>query len=641
MVLRISRLLGLIACSALVQIALTSNASADERITDDYIALVFEAEDNDRHDERWVLTNSGTAEQENDPDGNHSDGAAGGAYIELLPDMRVTHEDEFGPPTAFWNVPGTGPKAEYTMNFPEAGRYYVHIRAYSTGTEDNGIHVGINDTWPDSGARMQFCTAGSEWQWSGRQRYSGGGGACGARKTIWITVEEAGEQTFMISAREDGFEADRIMLIKDLSNNTRICSPNGIDDIKCVNGSLENVDEIVDMAVSSTVSQPEIELGSSVLVSIVVRNDDGYDSASDVILRVAEGIGTHWNVVDLPEGCEFVETSISCDLGTVTPSFRGEEGDTEFEFAFEPLQSGELDMPVSIGTSSVDGSEDNDAANQSITVTDYASSLGALSLELADTNLTWQSNTESRVVAIVSNSGPGDATDVVLSIGVPEGLTVSDLPPECTGTTEFQCDFETISVDSQVSLNFGITPAAAGLYSVSVGASASNLNGEAAASTIIVDVEDADGVDAGADTGSVDAGADTGSVDAGADTGGVDAGADTGSDDTGTNTDTGGNDTGTDTGGNDIGTDTDTGGNSIGGSSTGADAGSGNAGSSDTDEATYRGTDGGTDGAVVINPSVAGQSSGGTLVWWTLMLLAMTLCMRQIHLPRVGCRTSD
>lgn len=491
MVLRISKILGVVAFGALLQLALLSGASADERITEDYIALVFEAEGDDTRAERWVLMNSSTPEQDNDPDGNHSDGAVGGAYIELLPDMRVTSEDTFGPPTAIWHEPGDGPEAEYTMNFPEAGRYYVHIRAYSTGTEDNGIHVGIDNDWPMSGRRMQFCTAGQGWQWSGRQRNSGGAGPCGAKKTIWITVDEPGDHTFKITPREDGFEADRIMLIKDLSGNTRICSPSGSDDITCVDGSLENIDEVADMAVSMTVDQTEIDFGSSVVVSIVVRNDDGYDSASNVELRIAEGIRSQWNPVDLPENCDIDGTSLSCDLGTVTPSWAGEEGNTEIEITLESLQAGVFEIPVSISTSSVDGSQSNDTANLSVTVTDTGGELSSLSLQFEDANLTWQSNVETRVAAVASNSGPADAANVGLSISVPAGLTLSSLPAECTGTTEVQCNYQTIEADDQVSVDLGITPVAAGLYSLSVTANAGNLNGDAITSSIIVDVVEA------------------------------------------------------------------------------------------------------------------------------------------------------
>lgn len=500
MVLRISRLLSLVAGVALLPMSFIPTASADERITDDYIALVFEAEDDDTRGERWVLMNSSTPEQENDPDGNHSDGAAGGAYIELLPDMRVTHEDTFGPPTAIWNERGTGPRAEYTMNFPEAGRYYVHIRAYSTGTEDNGIHVGLNDEFPLSGARMQFCTAGLGWQWSSKQRDSGGVGPCGTKKTIWITVEEPGDQTFMISAREDGFEADRIMLIKDLSNNTRICSPSGVDDIVCENGSLENVDEVVDMAVSSTIDHAAIELGSAVVVSIIIRNNDGYDRASDVVLSVGEGVGTQWDAVDLPEGCQVVESSVNCDLGSVGPSSPGEEGNTEFEITLEALQGGALEIPVSIETSSIDDNQNNDAANQSVTVTDDGSTLSALTLNLANENPSFQSDMETRITSIVGNTGPAVATDVVLNVSVPVGLTMSSLPAECAGTTEVQCNLDTLAVDAQVSLDFGITPVSAGIYSVGIDATASNMDGDSPGRSMIVQVEEIASGDSG-DTG--------------------------------------------------------------------------------------------------------------------------------------------
>lgn len=485
MFLRISKFGCLIACSTLLQMPLISAVSADTRITEDYIALTFEAEADDSRDERWVLMNAATPEQENDPDGNHSDGAVGGAYIELLPDMRVTHDDEFGPPTAIWHEPGNGPEALYTLDFPEAGRYYVHIRAFSTGTEDNGVHVGINDTWPMSGRRMQFCTAGQGWQWSGNQRHSGGAGACGAIKTIWVTVPEAGEHTIKLTPREDGFEADRVMLIKDLSDNTRICSPSGSNDINCVDGSLQNVDDVVDMAVSATVGQTDIGLGGSVQVSVIVRNDDGYDTASDVVLSVAEGVGTQWSALELPEGCDADGTSINCELGSVRPSFAGEEGDSVYEFTLEPLQSGALEIPVSIDTSSVDGTDENNSDNQTVNVTDDSRSLSALFLQLDDSSLTWQSNFETRVVATISNSGPGEAAEVGLSVSVPVGLTVSSLPDACFGTTEVQCSYAALAADAQMTVEIGITPTSAGLFSVSYAANASNHNGDAAARSII------------------------------------------------------------------------------------------------------------------------------------------------------------
>lgn len=488
MVLLVSRFKSLIAWVVLAQLAWVSGVVAETRITDDYIALVVEAENDETRGERWVLMDSETGTQENDPDGNHSDGAAGGAYIELLPDMRVTHDDEFGPPTAYWDIPGTGPQAVYPMTFPEAGRYYVHIRAFSTGTEDNGIHVGLNDDWPQSGARMQFCTAGTGWQWSGRQRDSGGLGPCGAKKTIWVTVEEPGEHRFMISAREDGFEADKIMLIKDLTDNTRICSPSGEDDITCVAGSLENADDVVDMEVTSTATASEITINGSVDVAVVVRNDDGYDAATNVALTLPVNIGTLWNVVSMSEGCEAEGADIVCDIGYVSPS--GPEGEKDFEFTLEPLQAGELAIPIAVSTDSVDGTQGNDSADLSVVVDD-AETLAELSWAWNDQSLTWEAEMETTVVATVSNAGPAAADNVVVSVSIPAGLSVSNMPTECSGVSELVCSFATIALSDPTDLSLGITPATEGMYSISVSADAANLSGDAVSSTIIVDVQPA------------------------------------------------------------------------------------------------------------------------------------------------------
>jgi len=489
MVKPIFRLLPLIACVSVFQFAISATVQAEVRFDEDYIALVFEAEDDDTRSDRWVLTDSGTPSQEIDPDPNHSDGASGGAYIELLPDHRVTHDDPLNDPVAIWNR-GAGPQAHYTMDFPEAGRYYVHIRAFSTGTEDNGIHVGLNGQFPLSGAQMQWCTAGAGWQWRSRQRNSGGAGPCGVRKTVWVTVEEPGENTFMISAREDGFEADSIMLIKDLSDNTRICSPSGVDNITCTNGSLENVDEIVDLAVTTSIDQSDIGLEESVEVSVEVRNTDGYDTAENVVLNVGTGIGSQWEVTSLDNDCDIANDSIICDLGNLAPSgpdHEIEEGELDFQFTLMPLQSGSLEIPVSIETSSVDGMQANDTDNRTVSVSDEGT-LSTLAWSLSGNNATWQIGSSTTLVATAVSNGAGDATGVVLSATLPAGLVVTNRPNGCSGASRITCNVGTIEKGDQVSLSFGLTPSAAGMYSFSVEANANNLDGAAATSSVIVQV---------------------------------------------------------------------------------------------------------------------------------------------------------
>ncbi|MDP0491446.1 MAG: DUF5060 domain-containing protein [Verrucomicrobiota bacterium JB023] len=148
-----------------------------------------------------------------EPDGDetHLGGASGGAYLELLPDTRRTHDDPLLRGENFMPDPGEMAILTYKVEFNNPGRYYCWVRAYSTGTEDNGLHLGINGEWPESGSRMQW-TAKKRWQWDSKQRtqekHSGELGK------IWIDVPHKGEHSIQFSMREDGFEFDKFILTK-------------------------------------------------------------------------------------------------------------------------------------------------------------------------------------------------------------------------------------------------------------------------------------------------------------------------------------------------------------------------------------------------------------------------------------------
>ena len=40
--------------------------------------------------------------------------------------------------------------------FYSPGKYTVWVRAFSTRAEENGLHMGIDGTWPRSGQRIQL-----------------------------------------------------------------------------------------------------------------------------------------------------------------------------------------------------------------------------------------------------------------------------------------------------------------------------------------------------------------------------------------------------------------------------------------------------------------------------------------------------
>jgi len=148
-----------------------------------------------------------------DLDESHHATASGGAYVEALPDTRVTHDDRLIKGTNFSNEPGKMAILNYPVSFTSAGRYYVWVRLYSSGTEDNGLHAGLNGTWPESGRRMQWCEGKNQWTWESRQRTEAV--HCGEPELIYLDIPSAGLHTISFSMREDGVEFDAFVLSKE------------------------------------------------------------------------------------------------------------------------------------------------------------------------------------------------------------------------------------------------------------------------------------------------------------------------------------------------------------------------------------------------------------------------------------------
>ncbi|MDP8244125.1 MAG: hypothetical protein P9L94_08605 [Candidatus Hinthialibacter antarcticus] len=150
---------------------------------------------------------------EPDGDGNHAESASGGAYLELLPDTRRTHDDPLISGENFSNTPGQLAILTYKVRFKTPGRYYVWVRAFSTGPEDNGIHVGLDGLWPETGRRMQWCVGKNDWRWESKQRTQEN--HCGEPYKIYLDINEPGLHSIAFSMREDGFEFDKFVLTID------------------------------------------------------------------------------------------------------------------------------------------------------------------------------------------------------------------------------------------------------------------------------------------------------------------------------------------------------------------------------------------------------------------------------------------
>ncbi|MFK8079520.1 MAG: hypothetical protein AB8B97_04480 [Granulosicoccus sp.] len=458
-------------------VLVSQTVSADVRTTADYIAIDVEAEDFDAsaidgHDARWILTDPTTAQTEQDPDGNNSDGAVGNKYLELLPDVRVRHEDPFGPPTAYWGQRGTGPILQYPIDFPEAGRYYVHARANSSGTEDNGIHVGLNGEWPMSGFRMQWCTGGMGWQWSSRARASGGAGDCGVNFTIWLDVEEAGMNTVMFSAREDGFELDRFMLIKDKSENTRVCRAAGENSVNCSDGSIETLDGFVDAAVSLETDRTAGVEGDVFEFSAEVSNEDGFDEAEDVILTSQLNLGTDWELVTASDPCVAAGTELRCDLGDLEPTHPGE--DEILSFSLRALTDGQKEVTALVSTGSNEEKPQNDTSSVTVAVERlivYTTLASAISVDPVEPRVL----DEIDVAITIENTGDSVAENTLVEVELPAEMIVATLPAECTSQEGLTCNVGNIQPGDSEVVTLQLTTDVEGMYPVSVQRSSDNM----------------------------------------------------------------------------------------------------------------------------------------------------------------------
>lgn len=75
--------------------------------------------------------------------------------MEIPPDTRTSHSDKLVHGDNFSDTPGRMAILHYKVRFANPGRFYVWLRAFSTGSEDNGVHVGVEK---------------HRWAWDSRQR---------------------------------------------------------------------------------------------------------------------------------------------------------------------------------------------------------------------------------------------------------------------------------------------------------------------------------------------------------------------------------------------------------------------------------------------------------------------------------------
>ncbi len=446
----------------------------------DFVAVRVEAENYTDLTGGWTLTS-----QDNiptitpDPDPPHFSTAGSGAYVELLPDTRVTHEDLLRNGTNFWNSPGDGPRLEYNVTIPESGRYYVFVKAYSTGPEDNGIHVGINGEQPPSGHRIQLCSGKNKWTWSSAQRIDTN--HCGVEKTIFLDVDTAGSHTITFYAREDGYELDQFILLKDLNEGVTNCFPQASDKIRCVDiisGDIIGnyiVDvsptndgnvvitqppptiAVIDLQLSMSASKEALTLGEEIQFTVNVANLDDSDTATNVQALVTLPGGMTFISSDL---CSAANNQLTCVFSELNP-----DEQVSAVFTASSNIASNLRLDAQVFATQQETTLGNNTASSNIVVSEAIPEYdGALSIIQGPNALGLQDH--STHLISINNKGQQSISDGALELSSNASVSISSSDPSCSGDPILRCLPATIQPGDSISIPVTLSGVSTGLDEV-------------------------------------------------------------------------------------------------------------------------------------------------------------------------------
>ena len=103
------------------------------------------------------------------------------------------------------SIASTSPELKYRVNFTKTGTHYIWIRGYTTASENNSVHTGLDGVVPSTSDNIETNTFNT-WVWISDSRDGG---------RVTLNVATAGLHTFSLYMREDGFTADKIVLTTD------------------------------------------------------------------------------------------------------------------------------------------------------------------------------------------------------------------------------------------------------------------------------------------------------------------------------------------------------------------------------------------------------------------------------------------
>lgn len=196
----------------------------------------------------------------------------------------------------------------------------------------------------------------------------------------------------------------------------------------------------VDVSIVKT-GDTQATIGSDVTYTLTVANA-GPGPALDVTVTDALPAGT--TLVSASPACTGT-TTITCTIGTLAAN-----ASTNLTLVVTmPSTPGPVSNTATVDTTSNDTNAVNDTSTFVTTVV----------LLPADLSITKSADRDFALVGsnvtytiVVSNAGPGEATDVVVTDTLPAGTTLVSASPGCTGTTTVTCTLGTLAASASATL---------------------------------------------------------------------------------------------------------------------------------------------------------------------------------------------
>jgi hypothetical protein len=124
-------------------------------------------------------------------------GYFGDGAVVAMPDRKRVVEAPGG---------GRAPELRYEIAFDRPGVYYIWLRVWAGGNDDNSVHLGLDGSPQRSSLRIETQRYG-RWAWTDDRR--------GRRSRATLVVDRPGRHTLHLWMREDGTYVDQIFLTPD------------------------------------------------------------------------------------------------------------------------------------------------------------------------------------------------------------------------------------------------------------------------------------------------------------------------------------------------------------------------------------------------------------------------------------------